>query len=133
MGPQAFLAASIIQNLMYCGDKAKQACFSHVDRVVSAAGYIASRGSQSDAELQAFLCYVVHRLVFSGGCEDRMVMRLQREAAPRQSAALEEWFLDTVLVQNGAVALREEFLQPKPEADIAALGIGIGIGLAARY
>lgn len=129
--PQAFLAASIIQNMLYCSDKAKQACFSHVDRVVSAAGYVASRGSQSDAELQAFLCDVVHKLVFSSGCEERMVRRLQREAAPRQSAALEEWFLDTVLVQNGAVVLREEFLQPNADADIATLGMGIG--LAARY
>merc|ERR1712190_195741 len=71
--PQAFLAASIMQNMMYCGEKAKQACFSHVGRVVSAAGCVASRASQGDAELQAFLCDVIHKLVFSSGCEDRMV------------------------------------------------------------
>lgn len=129
--PQAFLAASIFQDMLYCGDKAKQACFSQIDRIVSAAGSIASRVSQGDAELQSFLCDLVHKLIFSGGCADRMVRRLQREAAPRQSAVLEEWFLDTVLVQNGAVMLREEILQPKSEVDIAILGIGIG--LAARY
>eukprot|EP00930_Biecheleria_cincta_P022748 TRINITY_DN16564_c0_g1_i1.p1 TRINITY_DN16564_c0_g1~~TRINITY_DN16564_c0_g1_i1.p1 ORF type:complete len:2135 (-),score=380.26 TRINITY_DN16564_c0_g1_i1:142-5613(-) len=129
--PQAFLAASIFQNMIYCGVKAKEACFSQVDRVISAAGFVARRASQRDTELQAFLCDLVHKLVFSGGCEDRMSRRLQREAAPRQSAALEDWFLDTVLVQNGAVMLREEILQRNWEPDIATLGIGIG--LAARY
>eukprot|EP00931_Biecheleriopsis_adriatica_P049651 TRINITY_DN28723_c1_g1_i1.p1 TRINITY_DN28723_c1_g1~~TRINITY_DN28723_c1_g1_i1.p1 ORF type:complete len:2542 (+),score=518.11 TRINITY_DN28723_c1_g1_i1:69-7694(+) len=127
MGRQAaFLSAAILRHLLHCGDEAKQASFSQLDRVVSAAASLSTRSSAADPELQTFLCGLAHDMIFSGGCEDRMVRRLQREAAPRESAALEEWFLDTVLVQCSAVMLRGEILQPKAEHDVLPEGIASG-------
>jgi len=117
----AFLAASIFQELLSCGIEAKNVCFSQLDRIVVSAATVQSRSGGS--ELLACLCGLVHNIIFSGGLEDRMVRRLQREAAPRMAAALEEWFLDTVLVQNCAVELREDILQPRPVADVLPYGL----------
>lgn len=103
------LAVAFFQQFSHCGPEAREASFSHLDIMLTA---LAAPRHAEDGELQACICSLMHDLVFGGGCEERMVMRLQREASPRTATSLEEWFLDTLLVQHGAQGFREQIQQP---------------------
>merc|ERR1719456_516868 len=118
------LVVAFFQQFQHCGQEAKEASFTHLDVLLSA---LAAPRNARDNELQACLCSLVHDLIFGGGCEERMVMRLQRESSPRTATSLEEWFLDTLLVQNGAQAFREQIQQPsQADAWLCCGNLGLG-------
>jgi len=103
------LAVAFFQQLQHCGEEARQVSFAILDTLL---GALAAPRNAEDRELQACLCSLAHDLVFGGGCEERMVLRLQREASPRTATSLEEWFLDTLLIQHGAETFREKIQRP---------------------
>lgn len=103
------LSISFFQQFQHCGPEARTACFMNLDQIISS---LASPRIHQDEQIKACMCSLVHDLIFGGGNEERMVHRLQREASPRIAWSLEEWFLDTLLVQNNAQAFRAEILQP---------------------
>jgi len=123
------LAIAFFQQLLHCGHEASQASFGQIDAVTQA---LMTQRHRADTDLQACLCSLLHDLVFGGGSEERMVKRLQREAAPRTATTLEEWFLDTLLVQHGAEAFRHQILLPSQvEAWLLCSsggGGGLGVG-----
>lgn len=71
----------------------------------------------------------MHDLIFGGGCEDRMVLRLHRETAPRAAPTLEEWFLDTLLVQHNATAFSQGIVDPNRDAWLSCNGFSDGADL----
>jgi len=97
------------KELQHCGEEARASTFAHLDAMLAA---LAHPRNATDTELQDCICSLIHSIIFSGGCEARMVARLQRESSPRTATTLEEWFLDTLLVQSNACAFREQILQP---------------------
>jgi hypothetical protein len=107
------LVVAFFQQFLRCNQEAREATFTHVDALIAA--LVAPRNAE-DHELKACLCTLIHDLVFGGGCEQRMVMRLQREASPRSATSLEEWFLDTLLVQNDAQEYKDQ-IQQSTQAD----------------
>lgn len=103
----ALIVVSLFQQLLHCGQESRQVVFTYIDPAV---GALAAQRNRTDDELRASLCSLVHDLIFKGGCEERMALRLQREEAPREATTMEEWFLDTLLVQNDAVAFRDDIV-----------------------
>jgi len=71
------LAASVFGQFLRCGQEAREASFSCIDRFAEA---LLTARCQGDAEFRATLCGLLHQAVFDSRCEERMVMRLQREA-----------------------------------------------------
>mmetsp|Transcript_42631 Transcript_42631/g.67466 ORF Transcript_42631/g.67466 Transcript_42631/m.67466 type:complete len:674 (-) Transcript_42631:55-2076(-) len=103
------LAIAFFEELQHCGEEARASTFTHLDAMLTA---LAHPRNATDNELQDCICSLIHSIIFSGGCEARMAARLQRESSPRTATTLEEWFLDTLLVQSNACTFREQILQP---------------------
>jgi len=94
-----------------------------LDQLVSV---LSSARVHQDDQLKACICSLIRDLVFTGDNEERMVNRLQREAAPRSAWSLEEWYLDTLLVQNNAQAFRADILHAlDTDAWMYCSGLGV--------
>jgi len=119
----ALLAISFFQQFQHCGPEARTACFMQLDQLVSV---LSSARVHQDDQLKACICSLIRDLVFTGDNEERMVNRLQREAAPRSAWSLEEWYLDTLLVQNNAQAFRADILHAlDTDAWMYCSGLGV--------
>jgi len=107
--PCKLLAVAFFQQFLSCNHPAREASFSHLDALVTA---LVSERNANDSELHSCMCSLIHNLIYRSGCEERMVLRLQREGSPRTAASLEEWFLETLLVQHGALDFLTDIQQP---------------------
>jgi hypothetical protein len=113
------LAMAFFQQFLYCGHDARCATFAQIDVMAALLGApnFAGNTGRVAKEVRTCICGILHDLIFGGGCEERITMRLARESAPRAAATLEEWFLDLLLSQNGATDFRQDIIQPGTEVD----------------
>lgn len=111
---RTLLAVAVFQQLLFCGKEARDVAFSQLDRIVTA--LVSSRAAMP-YDVEACLCGLVHQLIFQTDAQERMVRRLHREAVASEATSLEEWFLDTLLVQHGATAFTDKILGSSEAAD----------------